>query len=198
MTVKTGAFSVAAVLGIALGVTTLRQHRSHPHGDIDPSSRRAPSEQDPTPSSDSARGARTSAQGSSAPSLMQAPIQPATGVPTSPPLPTAEEMYEASEGHLSGERIDPEWSVISVQTYRSVFKSQITGVELLDVRCGSTLCKLSVAFQDPAMQQQLAQRLTELEPFKSGTVLFRYHSERQPHTADLYIPRDGMALPTHS
>lgn len=88
---------------------------------------------------------------------------------------------------LAAEAFDPRWSREAEATARTAISSKAPGTRVEDVTCGSSLCRMRLAHEQPSAQKELAAAIAAEPPFASGTIYDYPDATR----STLYVARVG-------
>jgi hypothetical protein len=105
----------------------------------------------------------------------------------------AKRTFAAFEAELSAERIDRDWD----RQFRDVVKgafSTIPGVDVVQIRCGSTLCRTDIRLPSDVQPQELLQKLSQ-QAVHGGIMFTTDESTAKAGTAVFYEARPESELP---
>jgi hypothetical protein len=100
---------------------------------------------------------------------------------------------EVIEAQLAGEPGDRTWNAKADQAARDVVRSTLPGSQLIDIKCGATICKVSLSHTSLDDQHQVGE-LASHYPFDTAAI-YRYHTDVVPPRTEVYFAREGATLP---
>lgn len=105
----------------------------------------------------------------------------------------AQRQLDVLESQLDQEAIDPIWSAETVARLREGFRhDELADIDVLETKCGATLCRLELAFDPSAPTEDSLQRLSHHRPW-DGQAFVTVSGDG---LARIFIARDGYDLPT--
>lgn len=107
---------------------------------------------------------------------------------------SAEAAARALDQHLEGDGRDQPWGQQIAGVITGSLATALPGSRLLDVRCGSTFCRLEVAHTTLREQRDLAQNMLDLPPV-GGEAFYRYDRTSGSLRTAIYLARPDHRLP---
>ena len=96
------------------------------------------------------------------------------------------------EKRLGEEEIDTEWAKKTIAVLDESFQhEELSGINLVDATCGSSLCQLDLAFDEDIPIEDGMQRLSVHRPWDGPTFV----SVTEGHQPKIFFARDGHELP---
>ena len=105
----------------------------------------------------------------------------------------AQAQIEVLEGTVRAEQPDPQWAPTAQAALYQAFQGEATkGLQLVDAKCGATLCRVDLASNGAGSPEASFRNLVHLAPWP-GQGFFRIDGESGE--AVVYLAREGHALP---
>ncbi|MBI3301221.1 MAG: hypothetical protein HYZ72_03970, partial [Deltaproteobacteria bacterium] len=101
-------------------------------------------------------------------------------------------QMELVEGTMRAEKTDPQWTSAAKLALDEVFHSEaMTGMQLVDAECRTTLGRLELALDDSTSPEDSFRKLVHLAPWQGQ----RFVRIDEGGSAVVYLAREGYALP---
>lgn len=126
---------------------------------------------------------------------------PAASAPRDPTAVEAAPREDVDPVALAGELLetepsDPSWSRPAERELQDAFRAPaIDGSRVGDVRCGSTLCRLTFTHDDDEAVERFRENVALLNPFPESSVLVRHESgPTGDRSSVVFVARSGRGL----
>ncbi len=118
---------------------------------------------------------------------------PAPAPPAVPLEERTREMARTLASRQEGEPVDAVWSVQTTDQIKQVIAQAALPIQLLDIRCSSTLCRVLLEHAEAETQSTLAEMVAQTQPF-DDQVLYDLDTSRRPYRTTVFLSRKGHPL----